>query len=114
MSLYPLSGLSAWLVQRLSAVYLALYLLAAVMVLTTTPQLDYSRWRGLFTQPLPAIATTMFFLALLLHAWVGVRDVILDYAGQSPGLRLLLLSLLGGWLIALGVWVFRIMLTVMV
>jgi hypothetical protein len=43
-----------------------------------------------------------------------MRDVILDYAGQLPSMRLLLLSLLGGWLIALGIWVMRIMIKVMV
>ena len=113
MSYHSLSGLSAWLVQRLSALYMALFVVIAVVILLTTSPMDYARWRGLFAQPLPSIATTMFFLALLLHAWVGVRDVILDYAGQSPGLRLLLLTLLGGWLIALAIWVFRIMLMVM-
>lgn len=114
MSQQYLSGLAAWLVQRLSAVYMGLFLLSMAVILLATPQLDYAHWRGLFAHPLLAIATTMFFLALLLHAWVGMRDVILDYAGQSPPMRLLLLSLLGGWLIALGIWVIRIMVMVMV
>ena len=113
MSQHHLSGLAAWLVQRLSAVYMGLFILAMGILLLTTPNIDYARWYALFSQPLLAITTTMFFLALLLHAWVGMRDVILDYAGQSPSMRLLLLSLLGGWLIAMGIWVTRIMVMVM-
>jgi succinate dehydrogenase / fumarate reductase membrane anchor subunit len=114
MSQHHLSGLAAWLVQRLSAVYMGLFVVAMVLTLLIGPDIDYLRWRALFAQPLVAIASTMFFLALLLHAWVGMRDVILDYAGQSPSMRLLLLSLLGGWLIALGIWVIRIIMMVMV
>jgi succinate dehydrogenase / fumarate reductase membrane anchor subunit len=114
MSQHHLSGLAAWLVQRLSAVYMGLFVVTMAVILLSDPEINYLRWRGLFAQPLIAIASTMFFLALLLHAWVGMRDVILDYAGQSPALRLLLLSLLGGWLIALGIWVIRIMMMVMV
>ena len=114
MSHHHLSGLSAWLVQRLSAVYMGLFIFAMGVLLLCSDNLDYERWRTLFSQPLPGVATTMFFLALLFHAWVGIRDVILDYAGQTPVLRLLLLSLLGAWLIALGIWVVRIMMMVMV
>lgn len=114
MSQQYLSGLAAWLVQRLSALFMGLFVVVMAMIFLTRPEFDYVRWRALFAQPLMAISTTMFFLALLLHAWVGIRDVILDYAGQSPAMRLVLLSLLGGWLIALGIWAVRIMLTVMV
>lgn len=107
MSQY-LTGLPAWLVQRLSALYMSLFTLVFLGWWWWTPELDYGMWRTLFTHPVVAIATSMFLLALLLHAWVGVRDVILDYAGHRHGLRLLLLALLGGWLIALGLWVARI------
>lgn len=109
MSAHHISGLAAWLVQRLSAVYMGLFVIAMGLALLLGPAVDYARWHALFSHPLIAITTTMFFLALLLHAWVGMRDVILDYAGGSAAMRLLLLSLLGAWLIALAIWVIRIM-----
>ncbi len=99
-----LSGFSAWLVQRLSAVYMLLYLLWVVVWYTQVSNLEFAVWHGLFAQPVVSIATAMFILALLLHLWIGVRDVILDYAGHYAGLRLLLLALLGAWLIILGIW----------
>lgn len=104
-----LSGLPAWLVQRLSAAYMVMYSMLVLGWWLFAPVPDYSAWRSLFSHPLYSVTSAMFFLALLLHAWVGVRDVILDYAGQTAALRLLLLSLLGGWLIALGFWCTRIL-----
>lgn len=110
---HHLSGLTAWLVQRLSAIYMALFLVICVFSLTPLPALHYAQWYQFFSNPLVAIALPIFFLALLLHVWVGVRDVILDYAGQTPLIRLALLAMLGFWLIAMGVWLIRIMIKVM-
>jgi succinate dehydrogenase / fumarate reductase membrane anchor subunit len=108
-----LSGLPAWLVQRLGAIYLALFSVGSVIYGYLSPPLDYAAWRALFSAPLSGTAIAMAFLALLLHSWVGMRDVILDYAGRNPWLRLLLLSLLGGALIAMAVWMVHILVGVM-
>lgn len=108
----PLTGLSAWVVQRLSAVYLALFSIGAGIGVAVIPVPDFDAWRDLFAHPVIGTAVILFFVALLLHCWVGMRDVILDYAGQSAGLRFALLSLLGGWLLALAVWALRIVLAV--
>ena len=43
-------------------------------------------------------------LALLAHAWVGIRDVVLDYVRPLP-LRLFLLSMIVLALALLGAWV---------
>ena len=104
MSSNALSGLPAWLVQRLSAIYMLIYLACALYWLAEHPAPDFAVWRDIFSQPIVAIATAMFILALLLHVWVGVRDIILDYAGHFAVLRLILLALLGAWLIMLGIW----------
>lgn len=101
---HAVSGLSAWWVQRLSALYIGWYLLVAFMLLLLSTPIDYTGWRRLWSYAPVNIATQLFFLALLMHGWVGMRNVILDYAGQKPGVRLLLLSLLGGWLLILGFW----------
>jgi len=54
------------------------------------------------------LSTTVFFAALLAHAWVGVRDVILDYA-HPLSFRVMLLASLGLGLAATGVWVMRVL-----
>lgn len=105
-----LTGLPAWLVQRLSALYMILFTLFAAAGWWLSVPLEFTAWRSLFAHPVVSVATAMFFLALLLHAWVGMRDVILDYAGRFPAIRLMLLVLLGGWLIMLALWLLRIVL----
>ncbi|HUW27449.1 MAG TPA: succinate dehydrogenase, hydrophobic membrane anchor protein [Sulfuriferula sp.] len=96
-------ALSAWLVQRLSALLLAAYsLLFPVWVALHWP-LDFAVWRGLFA-PLPMrITTLLFVVALALHAWVGMRDIFMDYV-QSLGLRLALHVGALLWLAACVVW----------
>ncbi len=109
-----LSGLSAWLVQRLSAVYMLVFLAAAPVAVCSLETFDFTSWRALMAHPLSGVASAMFFISLMLHLWVGIRDVILDYAGRWPALRLTLLALLGGGLIALGIWVLKVLLMVMI
>jgi len=57
-----------------------------------------------------SIATGAFFAALLAHAWVGVRDVLIDYV-HAMAIRAALLGLVGLSLTAMGVWVVRILWT---
>jgi succinate dehydrogenase / fumarate reductase membrane anchor subunit len=50
----------------------------------------------------------VFFAALLLHAWVGLRDVVLDYI-KPLALRVGVLALLGFALLAVAMWAGRIL-----
>jgi len=91
-------GLRDWLLQRISAVYLALYLLLFLAAVIIAPPHSYKDWRGWMAGPWFGMATVLFFIALLIHAWVGVRDVIMDYV-HPVAVRLLLLSLVAGVLL---------------
>lgn len=74
---YP--GMRLWLAQRLSAVVMAVYLLLlALMVLLKQPQ-GYADWYALMTPWWWRILTLVFFVSLIMHAWLGVRDVFKDY-----------------------------------
>jgi succinate dehydrogenase / fumarate reductase membrane anchor subunit len=101
-------GLRAWILQRLSAVYMAAYLLFFIFHVSTNPPHSYAIWHGWMAGPVISLATALFFIAILVHAWVGVRDVIMDYV-NSAALRLGLLSLIGLVLLACGLWVVRIL-----
>jgi len=72
-------GLDMWLLQRASAVYMALFLpVFLVLVLVNTP-LDYAAWSGLFIPLAMKVTTLLFVAALLAHAWIGLREMIIDY-----------------------------------
>jgi len=101
-------GLKAWLVQRLSAVYMVLYLLIAVFYLAASSPHGYSEWKALIATPAVSVATLLLFAMVLLHAWVGVRDVVMDYV-HPYALRLTALVLVAGALVAMGVWVVQVM-----
>ncbi len=99
----PLHGLRAWLWQRLSALYLLIFIIWLGSVLLFFPPSNAHEWRALVLAPLPRVAWGLFFVMLLIHAWIGIRDVILDYV-KPMELRVtaLALSLLG--IAACGIW----------
>ena len=82
-------GLRDWLAQRITAVIMAVYSVIAVFVLLTSKPITYGVWRDLFAQGWMRVATLLFMASLAWHAWVGVRDIIMDYV-QPAGLKLAL------------------------
>ena len=97
-----MSGFSAWLIQRLSAVYMAIFIPIAIawsMVTDITPVI----WQQGFTSTWVKLGVLLFGFSLLVHAWVGLRDVVIDYI-HPLGLRLLVLSMVALFLIANGFW----------
>jgi succinate dehydrogenase / fumarate reductase membrane anchor subunit len=82
-------GLKDWIAQRATAVIMAVYtVIFAVAALATCPT-TFEAWRGLFANGFMKFATFLFFLALFYHAWIGIRDIWMDYV-KPTGLRLTL------------------------
>jgi succinate dehydrogenase / fumarate reductase, membrane anchor subunit len=101
-------GLRGWLIQRVSALVMAVYTVAFVVLLLAARPTNYVDWRGLFgTQPMK-LATLLFFVSLFLHTWVGMRDILMDYA-RPTGLRLALEVLVAVLLVAWGGWAIQIL-----
>ena len=72
-------GLNMWLLQRASAVYMAFFLPVFVVCVLSSGPLDYAAWHGLFI-PLAMKVTAFLFVASLLgHAWIGLREIFIDY-----------------------------------
>ena len=101
-------GLRAWLVQRVTALFIGLFGLFMVLNMLFNAPADYAAWRGLMGSPIFSALVVLFFVSLLLHAWVGIRDLFMDYI-KPVWLRLTLLVLLGGFLMGCGIWVAQIM-----
>jgi succinate dehydrogenase / fumarate reductase membrane anchor subunit len=80
-------GLRDWLAQRITAVIMAIYSLIAVFVLFWGKPLNYAVWRDLFAQGWMRVATLLFMASLAWHAWVGMRNILMDYV-KPEGLRL--------------------------
>lgn len=110
-----MQGLSGWILQRLSAVYLAVFILFVVtwFYCVQRSSIDYLQWRALFVSPAVSVFVALFFASLFVHAWVGVRDIVIDYI-HPMALRFLILVAVGLGLCAMGVWVLIILLSVAV
>ena len=108
MSLYVLEGLRPWIIQRVSAVYITLfilYLLYCGMVATAS---GFEPWRAWLFNPFNSVGVCIFIIAVLFHAWIGMRDVVLDYV-HNIMLRILVLAIIIGVLAGSGLWAFRIL-----
>ena len=108
-SVYVLHGLRPWLIQRISALYIALFVFYAVLSLAAADEIGYQQWFDWLFKPVNIIAVGLFVIALLLHAWIGMRDIILDYIHNTL-LRMLAFTLVIVVLIACGLWSAKILL----
>ncbi len=95
-------GQRAWLVQRISALLLLVMIVFGVLALPFAPPLDFAGWRAFAGGVVGGPLIALLFGALCAHAWVGMRDIVLDYI-QPRGLRLAVLSLIA--VVLLGVLV---------
>ena len=82
-------GMRDWLAQRLTAVVMAVYSLVLAVALMRGEPITYPVWRDLFAQGWMRVATLVFAVSLVWHAWVGARDILMDYV-KPDGLRLAL------------------------
>lgn len=81
-----------------------LFVVFALAAFSINPRPSYLEWRAWASSPGVSIAMLASFAALLSHMWVGLRDVLLDYA-KPAWLRRLLLGLVAAGLVASGAWV---------
>ena len=106
-----ITGLPAWLVQRASAVYMLCFIVYFVAHFRFDPPDSFQAWHGWIAMPGVSLAMGGFFVALIAHAWVGVRDVLLDYV-RPPAARPVALAVLALVLAALAASLARTLLRV--
>lgn len=97
------SGLKAWAIQRLTAVYIGLFSIYLLMVLLFSAPADDVAWRAWIGGPVVGIAMLLYVVSVLMHAWIGVRDVLIDYV-HPIAIRAALLGAVALTLVALGLW----------
>ncbi len=102
-------GLRDWLGQRITAVLMALFtvVLLAQLLLTREP-LGYELWAGIFSQQWMKFLTFALIVSLAFHAWVGVRDIWMDYV-KPVGIRLALHVFTLVWLSGCAGWAIQVL-----
>jgi len=82
-------GLKDWIAQRATAVIMGVYsVLMAIGLLIVRPG-NFDAWRQVFSCGAVKFMTFLFFVSLFYHAWIGVRDIWMDYV-KPTGIRLTL------------------------
>jgi len=97
-------GIGGWLVQRVTGAVVALYVVLLLAILFR-PGMDLSGWQVVFHRTSFRLATFVALMATFAHAWVGMRDIIMDSL-RSTAVRLtaeivviVALVLYAGWAI---------------
>jgi succinate dehydrogenase / fumarate reductase, membrane anchor subunit len=94
-------GMRDWLAQRVTAAIMAVYSLILAFVLLSGQPISYAVWRDLFAHGWMRVATLLFAFSLAWHAWVGMRDILMDYVKPTAlrlGMEVFTLILLAGYL----------------
>ncbi len=101
-------GVGGFLAQRLTAILLGVYSILLIGVLLFKADLSYQGWAELFVPVWMKVVTLMAIFALLYHAWIGVKDIWMDYV-KPTGVRLALQTGTALWLVFCAVWSVQIL-----
>lgn len=72
-------GLRDWLIQRISAIVMIIYIVGIFIYFLLHPQINFTTWQQLFSSDWMKVGTLLFITSLLFHAWVGMWTIITDY-----------------------------------
>lgn len=101
-------GSMTWLAQRITAIVMALYTFILLGWFLTGDDYSFQGWTSMFAQQWFKLCTFVAFAALFYHAWIGVRNIFMDYI-KPAGIRLLLESAAIVWLVACAGWTVQIL-----
>lgn len=73
------NGLYDWLLQRVTAVLLAVYFIFLIGWLAAQGSVDYLSWKAFMGSTCMQIANTLVMFSISAHAWVGLWTVTTDY-----------------------------------
>ena len=97
------AGMGAWLLQRLTSVYIAIFALFLLVHFSFAPVIDYVSWKRWWSDGVIQSASFVFVACILLHIWVGLRSVWMDYL-RPVWLRFLVTTATAVGLIFLALW----------
>lgn len=101
-------GLRDWLSQRVTAALMALFTVVLLVQLLMPGPLGYERWSGIFAAQWMKVLSFVVIVSLAWHAWVGVRDIWMDYV-KPVGLRLALQVATIVWLVGCAGWAVQVL-----
>ena len=74
-------------------------MLVLVQFIFTSGPVGYEQWAGIFAAQWMKFLTFVTILSLLYHAWIGIRDIWMDYI-KPVCVRLTMHTLTAVWLVS--------------
>ena len=101
-------GLRDWLSQRVTAALMALFTLAVIAQVLMPGEMGYDKWAGIFSRQWMKVLAFVVIVSLLIHAWVGMRDIWMDYV-KPVAVRLVLQVFTIVWLVGCAGWAVQVL-----
>jgi succinate dehydrogenase / fumarate reductase membrane anchor subunit len=101
-------GLKDWLAQRVTAVLMALFTVVVIVQVLLPGEMGYDKWAAIFSAQWMKVLTFTVIVSLLIHAWVGVRDIWMDYV-KPVSVRLVLDVMTLVWLVGCAGWAIQVL-----
>lgn len=102
------NGLYDWMIQRVTAVILAVYTIFIFTFLLMNPDLNYTQWSELFDSLCVRIFSLLALLSMGAHAWIGLWTISTDYL-KPTGIRFLFQAVCGLAMFVYVVWGIQIL-----
>ena len=101
-------GMRDWLSQRVTATLMALFTLAVIVQVLLPGEMGYDKWAGMFSRQWMKVLTFVVIVSLLIHVWVGMRDIWMDYV-KPVAVRLVLQVFTIVWLVGCAGWAVQVL-----
>ncbi|WP_437889218.1 succinate dehydrogenase membrane anchor subunit [Phytobacter sp. V91] len=83
------NGVHDYLLVRASALVLTLYIIYMVGFFAITGDVTWQVWSGFFASAFTKVVTLLALFSILIHAWIGMWQVLTDYV-KPVAVRLIL------------------------
>lgn len=73
------NGVRDWIIQRVTAVVMAIYSVVILADVLSADRLSYQFWHDLYHNTAVRVLSVLVILSLVFHAWVGMWTIYTDY-----------------------------------
>ena len=101
-------GTGDWIVQRATAALMALFTLVVLVQVLLPGEMSYDKWARIFAPQWMKMLAFSVIAAIAYHAWVGMRDVYMDYVKPAVT-RLVLQAITIAWLVGCAGWALQVL-----
>jgi succinate dehydrogenase / fumarate reductase membrane anchor subunit len=101
-------GLKEWIIQRVTAIVMVVFTIILLVDYCITGSATYEGWSALFANQFMKLLSLLALFSLFYHAWIGVRDIWMDYI-KPVSIRLTLQVLTVLYLVACAAYAVQIL-----